>query len=518
MKRWGFIFFLLIFVGTAFLREHIRDSESVTPAGGEFNIIIDPTKTQEQLVTNLLLGPFRGLISAGLWWRINDAETKGNYTESLQIGSWLSKLQPQNGTVWSFQARNLAYNIPFNYPEAEVRWQWVRRGLALLLEDGLRSAPESESVRGEIATILIEKCCGGVQDFAIPTYRAAFSKELCTFLRDGDRAEIAAMQSVDLLPDSFRSDPRVELFLYGVKRTTGLDLLDPVVYEDSATVHALRTVGVFNDSRTLYPLGIIELYHRAKNFRAVWNVDFTRMLYIDSEYGPFDWRMPMGYVVYWRADMPFAEYIQQPPTHRPEIRIAMRLAFEGGRLMADPAAVPFIQLADWRIINKFRAYVDALPDHGDAKELTDRYRDDFLRYAAAVLYVNNRIDDARNTYRDYQKYYPDYKEPFETFILNSMSHMLLSDATASHYNLVVSSLFQAEVARMTGNPDLATGYEQLARLVWERNRADNIDAPNRQLPSLNLLSDAAHHQLEHVMADHRGEELHCDEDHGSTPQ
>lgn len=504
MKKIFWIFLLSgIAIFTAHIREIMRSDAAALPENalitGEF---VDVTAQDNLAAVAMVLGPFRGLISAAIWWRALEEEGKSNYDEVLQLTSWLSCLQPQNGFVWSYQARNLAFNIAFTRHDPAVRWQWVLSGLRLLLNDGIRYAPKSEVVRSEIASILLAKCAGTSEDFAVPFYKKAFASEMCRYLRKGDRAELEMMQTVDQSADSFRRDQRVHEFLNAAAEKYNLDLLSSAVYSDSMTALTLQHSGIFDRQENVHALQLIDQWHGVQEFKKNWKTDVTRMLYIDSEYGPFDWRLPMGYVIYWRANLPFSEFLKQNSFYRPEIRLAMRLAFEEGRLLGNPETMPFMVTSDWRIIDKFRTYIHALPNT-DTDFLSDLYRKNFLSRAAAILYVNNQTEKARTIYHDCQLQASTDAADFDTFISESMALLFQTTlAQRSRRGLIEAALLQAEIARGTGDDEMTVGYSRIAVMIWEQNQKEFHDAPDLQLPPLSQLKQFAAKRAESILQTH----------------
>ena len=91
--------------------------------------------------TTVALGGFRGLIANALWIRANDLQQDGKYFEMVQLADWITKLEPGLAQVWIVQAWNMAFNISVKFPNPYDRWRWVRRGIELLRDEGLRYNP-----------------------------------------------------------------------------------------------------------------------------------------------------------------------------------------------------------------------------------------------------------------------------------------------------------------------------------------------------------------------------------------
>src|SRR5271157_2656947 len=91
--------------------------------------------------TTVALGGFRGLISNALWMRATDLQDEDKFFEMAQLADWITKLEPNFVQVWLVQAWNMAYNISVKFTDFSDRWRWVKRGLELLRDEGLRYNP-----------------------------------------------------------------------------------------------------------------------------------------------------------------------------------------------------------------------------------------------------------------------------------------------------------------------------------------------------------------------------------------
>ncbi|HMO65500.1 MAG TPA: hypothetical protein PKE47_09830, partial [Verrucomicrobiota bacterium] len=101
--------------------------------------------------TTVALGGFRGLIANSLWIRLNELQEEGRYFEMVQLSDWLTKLTPTVAQVWVHLAWNMAYNVSVQIPDLPARWPWVRRGIELLRDEGLRYNPHSVLIYRELA-------------------------------------------------------------------------------------------------------------------------------------------------------------------------------------------------------------------------------------------------------------------------------------------------------------------------------------------------------------------------------
>jgi hypothetical protein len=149
---------------------------------------VAPPSAQANLVV-ALLGGFRGIVAEVIWFRADRLQVTGRYAELAQLATWLTFLEPRTPEVWSYAAWNLAYNISVMMPRAADRWRWVKAGLRLLRDDGLRLNPADPVLHREIAWLFLAKI-GGALDDASPYYRQAWKEEVEAARRSGDWASL----------------------------------------------------------------------------------------------------------------------------------------------------------------------------------------------------------------------------------------------------------------------------------------------------------------------------------------
>jgi hypothetical protein len=116
------------------------------------------------------LGVFRALAVDFLWLRAIRLQRKGEYFESEALARLILRLQPRIAAAWTFQAEQLAYDIPPSFPPRE-RWPWVLSGIALLRDDALALNPGSLAVHAALGKIFYHKI-GQDFDEAGPLYRS----------------------------------------------------------------------------------------------------------------------------------------------------------------------------------------------------------------------------------------------------------------------------------------------------------------------------------------------------------
>ena len=191
--------------------------------------------------TTIALGGFRGIISNMLWMRASDLQDEDKFFEMAQLADWITKLEPHFVHVWLVQAWNMAYNISVKFKDFPDRWRWVKAGLELLRDDGLRYNPNDTLIYRELAWFFQHKIGQNLDDANI-YYKTEWAKEMAQVFGDGK--------------------PNLD------------ELINP------------QTADQTNRARLL-----IEKYKMDPSF----------VKQVDEKYGPLEWRLPEAHAIYWAA-------------------------------------------------------------------------------------------------------------------------------------------------------------------------------------------------------------------------
>lgn len=127
------------------------------------------------------LGGFRGLLADILWVRAATLQEEGRFVEVAQLSDWITRLEPRSSEVWAYHAWNMAYNITAMFPDPQDRWRWIRNGLQLLRDRGVRVNERSPSLCWELGWLYADKVSGR-RDEAGAFYRVAFAAEMNAIL------------------------------------------------------------------------------------------------------------------------------------------------------------------------------------------------------------------------------------------------------------------------------------------------------------------------------------------------
>ncbi len=305
--------------------------------------------------TTVALGGFRGLISNALWIRMNKLQDEDKFFEMVQLGDWITKLQPTFVQVWTVQAWNMAYNISVKFKDAADRWRWVRAGIELLRDNGLNYHPNEMLLYRELAWFFQHKMGANLDDANV-YYKTAWALN--------DMAKV-----------------------FGPGTPNLDDLLNPQTEEARARLAICTNV---------------------------YKLDPKLMKAVDTQYGPLDWRLPEAHAIYW-----FARGLQQAEkdpgkikaddlmTLRRGIYQTMLLSFKRGRLVLSP----HLREVDFRpnlaIIPKVdAAYKQMMEEEPKQREHIAVAHRNFLLEAIAALRTYNRNPDAAKLYEQLKREYP----------------------------------------------------------------------------------------------------------------
>ncbi len=310
-------------------------------------------------LTTVALGGFRGLISNMLWMRASDLQDQDKYFEMVQLADWITKLEPHYAQVWVVQAWNMAFNISVKFNDPEDRWRWVKRGIELLRDDGLKYNPYDVLIYRELGWIFQFKMGDNLDD-ANEYYKVEWAHEMDTVLGDGK-------------PD-----------------------WDELIHP--ATADAQRRSDLLRDKYKLDPVF---------------------MKHVDDTYGPLEWRLPETHAIYW--GMKGLEAAKQnerrvdPDTLiqlRRLVYQSMQLAFRRGRLIrvgSGPNGTMMHLAPNLALIGQVnKAYEDVISHE------TDKYQFDLgnahrnlLMDAVYFFYEYGREADAERWYKYLAEKYPD---------------------------------------------------------------------------------------------------------------
>lgn len=376
--------------------------------------------------TTVALGGFRGLISNVLWIRASELQDQDKFFEMAQLADWITKLEPHYVHVWLNQAWNMAYNISVKFKDFPDRWRWVKRGVELLRDQGLKYNPNETLIYRELAWFFQHKMGQNLDD-ANMTYKQGWADEMAVVF---------------------------------AKKTPNLDELINPQTEDQR--------------------------ERAKILREKYKMDPVLMKEVDQRYGPLEWRLPESHAIYW-AELGLKKAAENPTKIKPEDLITLRrviyqsmqMSFRRGRLVANPFLKRFEFGPNLDIIPKVSdSYLEMAKDEPNMKDNILRGHRNFLRDAVYFLYSHNRLVEAAKWYKYLGEQYPEFplldgrpetlprNLTLDSFVVARLQEDVQETDRDRIKNVIEGLLVNSYLSLAIDEDEKAAGYKLLARQVW----------------------------------------------------
>jgi hypothetical protein len=384
--------------------------------------------------TTVALGGFRGLISNLLWIRANDLQEDDKFFEAAQLADWITKLEPTYPQVWVFEAWNMAYNISVKFKENAPgvytdRWNWLKRGIELLRDDGLRYNPNSILIYRELSWFFQHKM-GQDLDDANNYYKLQWASEMTN--------------------------------CFGFMGTNLTPLLHPQSAQD---------------------------FQRLQTLTNQFKLDPAFIASIDKQYGPFCWLLPEAHAIYWGAKA-LDEAGKNPDKVKSDDLITVRRsiyqsiyqAFKHGRIVSDPFMGRYVLGPNLDLVAKVNsAYTNLWAEETQPNQKSGilKAHRNFLRDAIYFLYDANRTKEAQGWFNYLGQQYPDQG------ILDDRQDLLPKDLTLDEYAVAVTQsdinetsrekitlalrglLARAYMKLAGGDDDAYVNFKNLTRRVYD---------------------------------------------------
>lgn len=194
--------FCVCFIALGLLQRSTLFRMRIREAGPEIS-----AETPPMIVfTTVVLGGFRGIIADVLWLRASILQEEGRFFELVQLADWITKLEPRFPEVWSFHAWNMAYNVSVMMPEPDERWRWIRNGIKLLRDEGIKYNPNQPALFFELAWIFQHKI-GADSDLMHPYYKKYWATEMQNIFPSGFIPdEIVSQETMSILSKQYNMD------------------------------------------------------------------------------------------------------------------------------------------------------------------------------------------------------------------------------------------------------------------------------------------------------------------------
>lgn len=343
----------------------------------DYQLVINP-ETLEGLPPDIALlsklGTFRALAIDWAALRAERLQEEGKNYEAKDLHDIVCSLQPRFPQAWINAAWNMSYNISVTQYTPQERWKWVRNGITLLRDQGLKYNPKSVTIYKELAWIYWHKI-GDISDDEHRSYRRALAldmeyalgpppattsdaeyyawfKEIVDAPRDLDTLiaedSVAAglydtMQALDLsIEDTLRLLCRVQHAMRSPATATLLTTAIEGSAEQEVAGDEALAKSFFDETEDAQARSRFVAAMRSQVLRETMKFDLDRMYRDMEEYGPIDWRSPFAHALYW-ADLGNTESRGQANISAADSMNTARLLFQSlskmvtrGKVLLEP--------------------------------------------------------------------------------------------------------------------------------------------------------------------------------------
>jgi hypothetical protein len=469
----------------------------------------------------LALGAFRGLVTDYLWLRSFGLREQGRHYEARQIAEQICRLQPRLSEVWSYLAHDLAYNLAATESSPQGRWRWIRNGVALLRDQGLRLNPDDPVLYFTLSRIFQDRIGAAFDDFHMQ-FKEYHALEMRALLGEPPLS-VETLATTPPLSTLLAQEPDARTL------NTQFEALDSSLAQ-LARIEAELARGVRSPVTLLAEsLRDTELYARllrsARRDAVVeeTRLDPERMLEIDRAWGPLDWRGCDAQAIYWA--LVGSEVAERQGNRTEELRLrriaiqALKAAMRRGRITVLPNGniilAPMVELtgridalylesigiAKKRIATlKSKLEADAAADyandehgHGESADTAEHKeyrklggflnnqvsaREDFLGEGVILLSQSGRDKDARTLLARGKGSYPEnvsFALDYDLYVIRALA-VRYSDPGMFDTQLGTSQLLEGTwtsgfVALALGHDNRYRGLNKLAsaaRQRWDR--------------------------------------------------
>ncbi len=448
------------------------------------------------------IGALRGIIVDYLWLKVNMMKEEGQFYEVMSDSDLITKLQPRFAQVWGFHGHNMAYNVSVLTNTQEERWDWVKAGIDLVRNEGLRYNPNDVVLHKELAFWFAHKM-DGVSDDAHLYYKREHAKEWEYLLgpEPYDHADrIAWIKEIADAPETLEEaearvpgtqavvddlatalDEQGPQFRIGLNRDFLLNAGKWLAVKNSPYARLLGLDQTFKQNDPVYAAFDSVLadpdrrpavrnffsYLRKKVLRDDYNMDPVVMWEFTRDLGPIDWRHPQAHALYWGrlgTERGSKRYESAEDVHKvinnDRIWIqAMQALARSGLMTVDPFSGENPgRLNDPRWIRSIDKYFREVYDkHYDSRggggDTFSNFHENFMKQAVRELWRAGEYDDAEEIYAYLDSLYgvggvipsPEYSVPIEKFV---------KDQATGEYEM------QPEVARSDVYAALRRGFRE----------------------------------------------------------
>jgi len=507
--------------------------------------LLNAKRQQENLVINeplqnappslafatVAMGAFRGLVVDMLWMRAEKLKNEGKFFDAKQIADWITTLQPRFGTVWVFQAWNMAYNVSVCMPaeEPEQRWHWVKNGYELLRDKGIPLNPRDIKLYHELARIFHHKL-GGLTDDAHKYYKLQLALAMEPLITPSNNEHFKALAEAPKNWSDVANDPNIKSFISALK-SADKTFTDEDNFADNYLSlrqnprrfdpNAFNAINRFRGTKALKQF---DIFAKAYHLRNTWKLDPILMRELNQTYGPIDWddpnthlpldwRHPYSHTIYWAVkglkNAGSEKHSRDEMNTDRLIVHALQGFFRNGKMFiynvrqpaqptesAQSPKQPTKEVFLRPDLRMFEPYNQAM------MKIREKYKNEKNRLeslgighrnmmlnAIFSFYQAGHIPQARKIYNQMRKLYPEkrFNIPLVQFVKNRMKEELKSITINNAKEMVVMMLRESYFRYAVHDDDNAFSREEWAKQVYTRYQTMYKDENRINLPPLELL-------------------------------
>ena len=442
------------------------------------------------------LGCFRAIAIIALWVRASDLQEQGKLFELNDLFRLISQLEPRFAGVWAYWSWNVAYNCSVKFSLPEDRWRWVKMGIEILRDDGIRINPKSPILYRELAWIYNHKI-GGDTDDAHVYYKVRLAEEMQEAF--GKPPYLERLKAIAAAPHTERellSDAAVRALVDSLRKAGADPSARPLEAANRNATLPPAALAILNDPANRGAALALEAFLRARHIRDNLKLDPDRMVRLMS-FGPIDWRIPDAHSLYWAAisvEVFGADLFAVANSDRmlfhslSELYRRGDLRFEPG---ADDEPDTWIAAPSFGMLPAVVRLHEQIAERHKDTEYAEPTRDGYLNFLRDVilnLYIHNDVKSAARYLAQLIQLGGEEQMSLDDFILKRYKDLLKGMTTEQAMNLVRGFLFRSIMWASLSNMDQAVGEENLARFLYSKY-TDQYTAPRikAQIPPLREL-------------------------------
>jgi len=492
---------------------------------------VGETMTADIAVSTIMLGVFRGLAVSYLWYEANQLKEEGKFYSANEKAELITTLQPRYPMVWAFHAWNMSYNISVATHTPEERWDWVRKGIELLRDEGIPKNPNAVRLYRELGWIFFHKI-GAYSDDMHWYYKRQLAAEWHGVM--GDQPQAMSEQQVldrmrrvaeapDYLVELTEEDPAVNelvLRLDEIGFKPDFDLLQRInmvitfMGTEEAAMLGLgerqfasdrdrRLMALYQQEefRQAFEKLIAHIRKRVLVDRYHMKPDFMfKLMKPEAEggydFGPIDWRHSSAHSMYWSAlgieiamRLREKDRIDQINTDRQVIHSAQQL-MRTGRVIFNPITGTVDFAPDARFVRVYERAVDAAKERIESGEFgagtktsLDSGHQNLLLQAMRFAYLYGDVDEAQRLYDKVRRLYGDkrhnrerFRQPLAKLVQDEIQENFATmDDAAAFVDAMLARAFSQGLA--TGNMSAYARFTEFASQAHEKYHKERTINP-----------------------------------------